>query len=119
MDDQHGILMDAMNDLRLALLHGADREQVYKLLEQFISFTRMHFWSEDRLLEQNEFPGLAAHRSEHGNLFSLLQESARRMRTNENLPMRSLMRSLSDGFQEHIEGMDLEYGPWLNDRGIF
>jgi len=28
MDDQHGILMDTINELRLALVHGGGRDQV-------------------------------------------------------------------------------------------
>jgi len=37
MDDQHGILMDAMNELRLAVVHGCGREQVSELLDRLIS----------------------------------------------------------------------------------
>jgi hemerythrin len=119
MDDQHGILMDAMNELRLALLHGSDREQVNKLLDQLIELTRMHFWSEDRLLELHNFPGLAEHRAEHRNLLSQMQESARRAQHGEGVQMRALLRFLCDGFQEHMEGLDMEYGFWLNERGVF
>ena len=34
MDDQHGILMDAMNELRQAVVHGCGREQVSELLDR-------------------------------------------------------------------------------------
>jgi hemerythrin len=119
MDDQHGILLDVMNELRLAQLHGSDREQVDKLLEQLVEFTRMHLWSEERLLELNEFPGLVEHRAEHRSLLSQMQESARRAQHSEGVQMRCFLRFLCDGFQEHMEGMDMEYGPWLNERGIF
>jgi hemerythrin len=119
MDDQHGILMDTMNELRLALVHGSDREKVNKLLDQFIEFARMHFWSEDRLMEQYCFPGLAEHRAEHRTLLGQIQESAHRAQYSEAVPMRSLLGFLRDGFQEHIEGLDLEYGPWLNERGVY
>ena len=52
MDDQHGILMDTMNELRLAAVRGSGREQVSEVLDRLIEFTRMHFWSEEQLLEQ-------------------------------------------------------------------
>jgi len=118
MDDQHGILMDTMNDLRLALVHGSGKEQINKMLDQLIEFTRMHFWSEDRLMEQYGFPGLAEHRAEHRNLLGHIQESARRAQHNEGMQMRSLLGFLRDAFQEHMEGLDQEYGPWLNERGV-
>ena len=119
MDDQHGILMDTMNDLRRALVHGSGKEQVNKLLDQLIEFTRMHFWSEDRLMEQYGFPGLDEHRAEHRNLLGQIQESARRAQHSEDVQMRSLLGFLRDAFQEHMEGLDQEYGPWLNERGVY
>ena len=62
MDDQHGILMDTLNELRLAAVRGSGREQVSEVLDRLIEFTRMHFWSEEQLLEQYGFPSLAEHR---------------------------------------------------------
>jgi hemerythrin-like metal-binding protein len=75
MDDQHGILMDTMNDLRLALVRGSGREQVSELLDRLIEFTRMHFWSEEQLMEQHGFPGLAEHRAEHQRMLAQILQS--------------------------------------------
>ena len=119
MDDQHGILMDTMNELRLALVHGADGEQMSELLGRLIEFMRMHFWSEEQLMEQAGFPGLAEHRAEHEKLLAQVRESAHRTQHNECVGMRPLLGFLRDWYVEHIEGMDQEYGPWLNQRGIF
>jgi hemerythrin-like metal-binding protein len=118
MDDQHGILMDTMNELRLALVHGADREQVGELLDRLIEFTRMHFWSEEKLMEQTGFPGLAEHRTEHQLFLGKIQDSAHRSQHSENLEMRPLMCFLRDWYGEHFNGLDQEYGPWLNKHGI-
>ena len=119
MDDQHGILMDTMNELRLALVHGADREQVGALLDRLLEFTRMHFWSEEQLMELTAFPGLAEHRAEHQNFLGKIQDSAHRTQHSDNLQMRPLMGFLRGWYGEHFEGLDQEYGPWLNERGIF
>jgi len=56
MDDQHGILMDTMNELRLAVVRGECREQISEVLDRLIEFTRMHFSSEEQLLERYIFP---------------------------------------------------------------
>jgi hemerythrin len=32
--------------------------------------------------------------------------------------MRPLLGFLREAYAEHIEGMDSEYGPWLNERGV-
>ena len=65
MDDQHGILMDTMNELRQTVVRGRGREEICALLDRLIEFTRMHFWSEEQLMEQTAFPGLADHRARH------------------------------------------------------
>jgi hemerythrin-like metal-binding protein len=114
MDEQHGILMDSMNELRLALVRGSGRDQVTRLLETLIEFTRMHFQSEEQLMEKTGFPGLPEHRSEHQRLLRLFRESALGAHLGEEVRM----RPLRDGYMAHIEGPDQQYGPWMNERGV-
>jgi hemerythrin len=118
MDDQHGILMDTMNELRLALVRGAGREQISEMMNLLLEFTRMHFWSEEHLMEQTGFPGLAEHRAEHMSYLVKMQDSAHRAAHSDDLQMRPLLCFMRDWYEEHIEGQDAEYGPWLNERGI-
>jgi hemerythrin-like metal-binding protein len=118
MDDQHGILMDSINELRLALVRGMGREQVGALLEQVVEFTRMHFWSEEQLMEQSGFPGLEEHRAAHRDLLDQIRNGARRLEHGEGVRMRPLLCGLRDGYLKHIECLDSQYGPWLNERGI-
>jgi hemerythrin len=118
MDDQHGILMDTMNELRLAAVRGSGREQVSEVLDRLIEFTRMHFWSEEQLMEKHDFPGLAAHRTDHQRILSQILHSSHRMQHGEKMQMRPLLHFLRESYFEHIECMDCEYGPWLNERGV-
>jgi hemerythrin len=119
MDDQHGILMDTMTELRQAVMYGSNREQVSELLDRLIEFTRMHFWSEEHLLEQHNFPALNQHRAEHRRLLTNLLESSHRMQHGEAVQLRSLLTFLRDWLTEHIETLDQQYGPWLNECGVF
>jgi|ERR1035437_546172 hemerythrin-like metal-binding protein len=119
LDDQHGILMDTMNELRLALVRGAGREQVSEVLDRLIEFTRMHFSSEEQLLEQHGFPALQAHRAEHQRLLAQILQSAHRAQHGEEVQMRPLLAFLRDWYVAHIEGLDRQYGPWLNERGVY
>ena len=116
MDDQHGILMDSINELRLALMHGRGTEVISELLDELIEFTRMHFSSEERLMEQIEFPGLAEHRAEHHRMLAEILQAAHRLQYGENMHLRPLLCRLHDGFLQHIEEMDREYGLWVRDR---
>ncbi len=118
MDDQHGILMDTVNELRLALVRGGGREQIGELLDRLIEFTRMHFWSEEQLMEQADFPGLAEHRAEHHRMLAEMLQSAHCLQHGEAPQTREMLCALRDGYLEHIAGLDREYGPWLNERGV-
>jgi hemerythrin len=118
MDDQHGILMDAMNELRLAVVRGGGREQVSELLDRLIEFTRMHFASEERLMEQSGFPGVTEHRAQHQSLLAQMLYSAHRIQYGEGVEIGSFLCFLRDWFTDHVEGLDQQYGPWLNQHGI-
>ena len=118
MDDQHGILMDTVNDLRLALVRGSGREQISEVLDRLIEFTRMHFWSEEQLMEQCGFPGLAEHRAQHHSMLAQMLYLAHRVEHCEGVQMRPILCTLREGFLDHMDEMDRKYGPWLNERGV-
>ncbi|HEY1159280.1 MAG TPA: bacteriohemerythrin [Terracidiphilus sp.] len=119
MDDQHGILMDTLNELRLAMMRGCGREKVSKLLDQLIEFTRMHFWSEEQLMEQTGFLSLAEHRAEHHRLLAQILQSAHRLQHGEAAHTSDFLCFLHDWFIDHVEGLDQQYGAWLNKHGVY
>lgn len=118
MDDQHAILMDTINELRLALVHGGGREQVSEHLDRLIEFTRMHFWSEEKLMELAAFPALAEHRVQHHRILAELLYAAQCVQRGTELQTSAMLGKLRDGYIEHIENLDMEYEPWLNARSI-
>lgn len=119
MDDQHSILMDTINDLRLALVHGRGRENISEILDRLIEFTRMHFWSEEKLMEQAGFPALADHRAQHHRILAELLYAAQCVQRGTELQTRAMLSQLREGYTSHIENLDRLYGPWLNERDIF
>ena len=118
MDEQHAILMDTLNEIRLSLVHGQRREQVSEALNRLIEFTRMHFASEEQLLERHGFPGIGEHRDAHQKLLGQLEDAALRAQHNGEIHMKSMLLFLRDWYTTHIEGLDQLYGEWLNARGI-
>ena len=119
MDDQHGILMDSMNELRQMLVRGSDHRKICDQLEQLIMFTQMHFENEESLLEQQGFPGLHEHREAHQQLLGQLQAKLEHARHSDDVALQPLLHFLREWYLEHIEGLDQLYGPWLNERGVY
>ncbi len=118
MDEQHAVLMDTLNEIRLALVRGQERGDVIEGMNRLIEFTRMHFASEEQLLEAHGFPGAAEHRDAHQKLLVQIEDTARRTEHHQELQMKSLLYFLRDWYMEHIEDLDRQYGEWLNARGI-
>ena len=119
MDDQHGILMDSISALSMAMMRGAGRERISELLDELIEFTRMHFRSEEQLMEQKGFAGLHEHRTEHHRILAEILQSAHRMRYGDAVQARPLLCGLQQAFAGHMEVMDRQYGSWLQQRGIY
>jgi hemerythrin-like metal-binding protein len=118
MDNEHAIMMDVMNELRSALAHGAEREQAKELLSKLIEITGIHFWNEEQLMERYGFPGLAEHRTEHQRLLKQLKEFAHRREHGEAVQLSGLLFFMHNWFIDHVEGLDKQYGPWLNKHGV-
>lgn len=119
MDDQHGVLMDTLNELRLMLLRGADRRDVCRQLERLIDFTQMHFQSEDQLLSQHGFPGAEEHGIAHHQLLVRLYTALEHLNNDEDVHLNSLLEFLPAWYLDHVEKLDQPYGAWLNERGVF
>jgi hemerythrin len=118
MDDQHGILMDTLNELRLALVRGSGHAQVSQVMERLLDYTRMHFASEEQLMERCGFPGLSEHRAAHRDLIKKIHSASYHLQHGEGVRLRPLLNGLRDGYLAHIETLDRQYGPWLNAHGV-
>ena len=119
MDDQHSILMEALNELRHMLVQGRERREISEQMERLVEFTQLHFTCEEQLLEQQGYPGVAEHRADHKRLFHQIKGTLEHAKHCDDLEIQSLLQFLRGWYMEHIEGPDKQYGPWLNDRGVF
>jgi hemerythrin-like metal-binding protein len=119
MDDQHGIIMDTMNELRQMIVQGRERRVICDQLDRLIEFTQRHFESEEQLLAQRGFPGLQDHRAAHARLMSQIQAAVEHAKHSEDVEIQPLFHFLRAWYMEHIEGLDRQYGPWLNQRGVY
>lgn len=118
MDDQHSILLETINELRLAVVRGHGREQIAEVFDRLIEFTRMHFWSEEQLLEQAHYARLEEHRAAHHRLLAEMLQRAHIFQYGAGVDSHHLLLFLSNSYMEHMEGVDRDYGVHLNKMGI-
>jgi hemerythrin-like metal-binding protein len=119
MDDQHANIIELMSELRFVLANGADRKRIDKLMSDLIHSARLHFKSEEHLMAQYKFPGLAVHRAEHGRILSRLDGSAHRLHHGDPVERDELVLFMYNWFVDQVKGFDKQYGVWLNERNVF
>ena len=118
MDDQHGILMDSLNELRAELLHGGERRTIQTMLNRVTELMRLHVESEERLLATYGFPGLEAHRAEHQRLLGRLAQFNVRFEQRQVGAVYELVEYLRKWFTTHTGIAGQKYGPWLQKCGV-
>ena len=76
IDEEHRRFIERVNDLNGAIVGGEGKARIERLLDLMIMEASRHFWDEQRLLAEWNYPGAADHAAKHGEL---LQHFARIM----------------------------------------
>lgn len=68
IDQQHKKLVGMFCQLNEAVKGGESREVIYRIIDDIISFTRIHFVSEEQFMAQSGYPEIEAHKNKHKQL---------------------------------------------------
>lgn len=118
MDDQHGILLDALNELRMALLQGRECREIRGMLARTVELMRMHLESEERLLTMHGFPGVTEHRAEKQRLLGRLEQFNIRFEQRQTPAVYELVEYLRKWFTTHTAKDKRSYGQFFKSRGV-
>jgi hemerythrin-like metal-binding protein len=113
MDKQHQVIFDHMSAVSSALEEEAPRSRSALLLETFDIYCKMHFFEEERLMDEMQYPALAGHRRQHdlfvSNLEGFMEQKHQRL--DDFLAIR-------DWFLRHIIQEDIPYGTFRRDHPL-
>lgn len=112
-DQQHQELFNRINTLNDAVSEG-QRAQIGNRLDNLIDFVVEHFQTEERLMEERSYDGLAKHREEHDNLVSTCADLQKKFHANETDIKQETMTFLKNWLNHHIPVTDRSYGPALS-----
>jgi hemerythrin-like metal-binding protein len=68
IDQQHQELVNLLNRLNDAVKNNESREDIYRIIDDVIAFTRLHFATEERLMVQSGYPEIEWHKDKHKQL---------------------------------------------------
>jgi hemerythrin-like metal-binding protein len=118
LDDQHRGMMRILNELHAAAMKGRVGEVAGPLLGQVSCASREHFSSEEELMEQTRYPGLAEHRAIHQALLAKAAEFLVRHDEGDMTAYVELLYFVRDWFLDHLEREDKKYTVWMNEHGV-
>ena len=118
LDSQHTVLFGILNDLHAAMMKGDAQSLTGPLLRKLANYTKEHFAAEERMMTTAKYPGLDAHRNQHRDLNKQVAEYIGRFDRGEVTLNLHLLKFLRDWLTNHIQKVDCEYGPWLNEHGV-
>lgn len=68
IDQQHRELVSMLNRLNDAVKNNESREDIYRIIDDVIAFTRLHFATEEQLMIQSGYTDIEWHKDQHKQL---------------------------------------------------
>jgi len=119
IDAQHKKLCEYVNKLHAGVAARVDREDLRHLLVDLVDYTRLHFASEERLMEEYGMEPATHHRKEHETLLSLLDDTVESISEGSHPIFYSEYDVSNDWFLAHIMNHDKKLGAYLNSKGVY
>ena len=115
IDEQHKMLIQKLNDLSKALENRQGEVETVKALEFMVDYTDFHFSAEEKIMAEQNYPGLEHQKKQHaefkGHLNQLIEDYREEGPTKELVT--SVNALLINWLIKHIHGVDLKLGEFL------
>jgi len=118
IDAQHKGLIDLINKLFSAMQSGAGKDVLSDTLAGLIDYTKMHFLTEEMLMQNYDFPDLAAHQAEHQKLTEEVLQFEQEYRSGNTGISIQLITFLRNWIDDHICQVDQQYATYLVEKGL-
>lgn len=118
MDKQHHKLHELLNHLCHEIDRGAPRTELMEHFTELIRLTSLHFLYEERLLGEQGYPDLEAHRQEHKLLMARATALLKLLDEGKLDFSRNLTLFMDDWLGAHIVNTDQKYANFLIRHGV-
>lgn len=115
IDQHHKHLIDFLNATYDASRNGVPAENMSYLIEELLEYADEHFASEERLMEEAGYPGLAQHKEEH-EIFTVRAKELHAR--NDVLAAVEIITFLSNWVSHHILNTDARFGRFLDEQNL-
>jgi len=120
IDEQHKMLIQKLRDLSDAFEMGREMNKIMQTLEFLIDYTDFHFSAEEETMVKYDYPGLELQQDQHKQFVVTLNHIVEDFK--EEGPTKALATSINvflhNWLINHIKGVDIKLGQFLNEKGL-
>lgn len=116
IDDQHKTLVNIINKFETSMLEGAGRGVVLDVLKFLEVYTKIHFTTEEKYMQEYKYPYIEQHKSQHKEFIDYIQ----RVKSvfSQNITHNDMIKfhnKILDWYIEHICKTDKFLGEFLKE----
>ena len=119
IDVQHQKLLELVNNLHSAVEACSDKNDLQNMLVELADFTHIHFLTEEKLMEEYEYPELVEHHREHRILLRHMNDLVLAVSSGRHPTFYSDYDVSTDWALIHLAEHDKGLGAFLNSKGVY
>ncbi len=117
LDEQHKQLVALINAFHQAMLLGTGSAVLRSVLLDLTAYTKMHFETEERILQELQFPDFEAHRKKHQSFRDQVASFRKNLALGSEVLNIDFMTFLRTWLEEHLLAEDGKYAQWIQTNG--
>jgi len=114
IDAQHKQLFSLVEQLHEAMSLGKGNEAMEKVLTSLVTYTRTHFATEEKFMQQARYPDYAKHKKIHDDFTAQANELWTKVKAGKGNVTIAVMNMLKTWLTNHILNEDQAYSPYLS-----
>ena len=113
IDDQHKELLNLTNELFSACRQGNEVEAIFKeVIHKSVEYVKFHFSTEEKILEQINYPEISAHKKEHEGFIIKVIADVKSFESGKSFVPNAFARYLREWILAHIAVSDKKYAEY-------
>lgn len=118
IDEQHERLFLLFNELDDSIEHQKGNQVLMNQLNDLINYTRLHFTTEEKLMQQFSYVGYLEHKRVHDDLMDEALDLKEKFGKGQIELSGTVSNFLTGWLTEHILDMDKKYSALFKSNGI-
>ena len=118
IDNDHKKLINLLNQVNTAYDYAMSESYEKEALNDLVNYTKYHFEREEKMMEDNEYPDLKAHKLQHRKMIEQVNQFVERYNNEGHECLHIISDFLTQWLINHINGTDKAYSKHLHDRGV-